>query len=112
MFYACFTLLGLLVVPSQPFLWPSSQWWEGFLDPRSSLMRVDIQCYYFLYMGRYAQAVISVLLEPKRKDFLEMLVHHIVTITVIPISYWSGWYRVGAVIMVLFDPADVPLHIA
>lgn len=28
------------------------------------------------------------------------------------ISYAYGWNRVGAVVMVLLDPADVPLHMA
>jgi hypothetical protein len=30
----------------------------------------------------------------------------------IGVSYAFGWNRVGAVVMVLLDPADVPLHIA
>ena len=36
----------------------------------------------------------------RRKDFVEMLVHHVTTISVILISYISGWNRIGAVIMV------------
>merc|ERR1712151_1338013 len=38
--------------------------------------------------------------------------HHIVTVVVIFISYVYGWNRVGVVVMVLLDPADVPLHLA
>merc|ERR1711920_525987 len=41
-----------------------------------------------------------------------MMVHHIVTVVLIYISYVQGFNRVGSVIMVLLDPADVPLHLA
>ncbi|KAH8083361.1 sphingosine N-acyltransferase [Aureococcus anophagefferens] len=54
----------------------------------------------------------SVLLEPKRKDFVEMQLHHVVTVAVVAISYLHGWNRIGCVVMVLLDPADVPLHVA
>ncbi|CAK9031875.1 unnamed protein product [Durusdinium trenchii] len=75
-------------------------------------MRSDLRCFYILYAARYIQAAVTVLLEPKRKDFLEMMVHHIVTIGVVYVSYFGGWNRVGVVVMVLLDPADVPLHLA
>merc|ERR1712216_586634 len=42
----------------------------------------------------------------------EMQMHHIVTVSLIGISYAYGWNRVGAVGMALLDPADVPLHVA
>ena len=120
------------------------------------------------------QAAITVLLEPKRKDFLEMMVPRLVCpwrcpklpagasrgyhwsyraetgvtydrhmtydtacgIEVVYVSYFGGWNRVGVVdawlhqtcsdtrpdrcqwfafadqVMVLLDPADVPLHLA
>merc|ERR1719188_2728563 len=93
-------------------MWPSRLWWEGFNTPEYKFMRADLHCYYMLYMGRYVQMVISVLLEPKRKDFVEMLLHHTITVVVIPMSYFFNWYRVGTVVMVLLDPADVPLHLA
>merc|ERR1719362_2181978 len=56
--------------------------------------------------------VVSILLEPKRKDFAEMFLHHIVSVVVLYISYTYSFCRVGIVIMVILDPADVPLHLA
>ena len=49
------------------------------------------------YVARYFQAAISVLLETKRKDFIEMMIHHTVTVLVIYVSYVYGWNRIGAV---------------
>ena len=75
-------------------------------------MRDDLRCYYLLYGARYVAGFVNVLLEPKRKDFVEMLLHHAVTVAVVGISYLYGWNRVGCVVMLLLDPADVPLHLA
>lgn len=111
-FYGGFTALGACIVPAQPWIWPSKLWWIDFQSGSHSLMRDDLRCYYLLYGARYLQNTVSVLLEPKRKDFLEMQIHHVVTFTVIAISYLYGWNRIGAVVMLLLDPADVPLHIA
>merc|ERR1719414_34099 len=111
-FYGGFTYMGLMVVRSQEWLWPSSQWWIGFAEGGHELMRSDLRCYYIMYAARYFQQLISVLMEPKRKDFIEMAAHHIVTVIVTFISYTHGWNRVGAVVMVVLDPADVPLHLA
>jgi len=111
-FYSSFTYIGLCVVPSQEWVWPSALWWTGFADGGHEVMRADLRCYYIMYIARYFQAIISVLIEPKRKDFVEMLVHHVVTVVVIYISYVYGWNRVGVVVMALLDPADVPLHMA
>lgn len=110
--YGAFSAMGLRIVISQEFVWPSAQWWMGIKDGTRFLMRADLRCFYIMYMARYCQAAVSVLLEPKRKDFIEMMIHHIVTVIVIFASYVYGWSRIGAVVMLLLDPADVPLHLA
>jgi len=110
--YGIFTIIGIAIVPNQPWAWPSANWWKGFDSGDHLIMRSDLRCFYILYAARYIQAAVTVLLEPKRKDFLEMMVHHIVTIGVVYVSYFGGWNRVGVVVMVLLDPADVPLHLA
>ena len=110
--YGSFTLLGARIVPRQPWIWPSKHWWIGFSSGSHAAMRDDLRCYYLLYGARYVQGALSVLLEPKRKDFVEMQLHHVVTVAVVAISYLHGWNRIGCVVMVLLDPADVPLHVA
>ena len=63
-------------------------------------------------MARYVAEIISVGLEYDRKDKREMLLHHFSTVFLIGISYAYGFTRVGGIIMLLLDPADVPLHVA
>ncbi len=111
-FYGAFTVFGLLVVPNQEWFWPSKHWWADFTTGKTLFMTDTLKAYYLLYAARYSQGMVSVFIEHKRKDFWEMLVHHFVTVSLIGISYVHGWNRVGAVVMILLDPADVPLHIA
>merc|ERR1712224_525946 len=40
------------------------------------------------------------------------MLHHVVTVLLVAVSYWYGWNRVGVVVMLLLDPADVPLQAA
>lgn len=110
--YGAFTVIGLRVVPSQEWVWPSANWWIDFDKGLHLSMRSDLRCYYLMYISRYIQGIVSVLVEPKRKDFFAMMLHHVVTVAVIWISYVYGWNRVGVCVMVLLDPADVPLHTA
>jgi len=113
--YGSFAVMGFIIVRSQPWSWPSKMWWQGmYSGPESThfKMRQDIRCYYILYGARYFSFGVSGLLEHKRKDFVEMQVHHWVTVVLVWLSYAYGWIRVGVIVMFLLDPADVPLHIA
>ena len=111
-FYGAFTVFGALVVPGQAWFWPSSLWWSEHKSGKMLFATDALKAYYLLYAARYAQGIVSCLIEHKRKDFWEMQTHHIVTVSLIGISYAYGWNRVGAVVMALLDPADVPLHVA
>jgi len=112
LFYGLSFAVGYVVVMNQPWVWPSKDWWQGMKDGQHGHFSDALKCYYLLYFGRYLQAVLSVLMEHKRKDFLEMQIHHLTTLLLIFLSYNHQYVRVGAVVMVLLDPADVPLHIA
>jgi ceramide synthetase len=41
-----------------------------------------------------------------------MFLHHITTVVITLASYSIDFTRVGAVVKVIMDPADVPLHAA
>jgi hypothetical protein len=112
-FYGVFSLVGYVIVRQQPWIWPSNQWWQVFKTGRETHpFGVDLRAFYLLYAARYLQALASVMLEHRRKDFLEMVLHHAVTLLLLGSSYFSGYVRVGAIIMFILDPADVFLHSA
>lgn len=121
--YAASSAAGHAIVWRQPWAWPaqpggSAAWWRGYdaLDrgrPAHQWMDPWFAAFYLWYAARYCAALVRVVwLEPRRRDHRLMVAHHILTVAVVLISYWGGLNRVGAVVMVLFDPADVPLHLA
>jgi len=55
--------------------------------------------------------MISQFMDTKRKDFWEMFIHHIATLVLISLSYFQGTYRIGALVMVTHDIADIFLEI-
>jgi len=110
--YGSFAIAGYFIVSSQDWSWPSAKWWIGFPEGGHKSMRSDLRCYYIAYAARYFQASMSVLLEPRQKDFIEMNIHHWVTVLLCGISYVYGYNRSGCIVMFLLDPADVPLHSA
>lgn len=117
LFYGLSFAVGLCVVPRQAWVWPSELWWKGKTVPpvdggEHDMLCDDLKCYILLYFGRYLQGVVSCCLEHKRKDFIEMQVHHCTTLALIFLSYTHQYNRIGVVVMLLLDPADVPLHLA
>lgn len=118
-FYSLSLGLGVSVLLDQAWLWPSANWWtDHALIPSSTSTQVgtlplEIRFFYVLYCCRYLQGLVSVLLlEHRRKDFWEMVVHHFTTAVLIMLSYASDYVRVGCIVMVLLDVGDPPLHVA
>ncbi|KAI8848607.1 TLC domain-containing protein [Chytridium lagenaria] len=54
----------------------------------------------------------SVFFDPKQKDIVALLIHHITTVVIILASYFLGLYRIGAVILLLHDVSDPFMEIA
>eukprot|EP01063_Lacrimia_lanifica_P017513 TRINITY_DN24592_c0_g1_i1.p2 TRINITY_DN24592_c0_g1~~TRINITY_DN24592_c0_g1_i1.p2 ORF type:complete len:336 (+),score=153.36 TRINITY_DN24592_c0_g1_i1:47-1054(+) len=114
LYYGVYTVFGLLLVAHQEFVWPSERWFprDVIWDGKPLTVELCVVCYYLLYGSRYVACAVSLLFEHKRKDFWEMMAHHVVTAVVIGISYYIEQIYIGCIVMVLLDPADVPLHIA
>ena len=76
-------------------------------------MRDDLRGLYLLDTSRYFACLFSIIfLEHKRKDFKEMTTHHVATLIVTIIAYMSDHSRIGSMVKLTMDPADVPLHLA
>ena len=50
--------------------------------------------------------------EARRKDHVQMMTHHIITVVLMVASYFANFTRVGCVIMVLMDLCDVLLGVS
>jgi ceramide synthetase len=114
LFYVCSLLFGWEVYRSEnwriSFFHGSciSAFWELYprISTRFRLFYLFELCYYI------SSAIFLVTHDTKRKDFGEMVVHHIATIFLIVLSYIWGWMRLGLVILMLHDAGDILLYSA
>eukprot|EP01047_Picozoa_sp_COSAG01_P072388 COSAG01_NODE_11498_length_1921_cov_4.789243_2_plen_309_part_00 len=110
-FYTLSSACGLFVLARESFewsVWPTSNIWVGW--PLQTFDGV-FQAYYLLGLAFYFQALLSLLLlDDPRSDFLEYLLHHLVTIFLIAVSYHTRIVRYGLVILLLHDIGDVFLN--
>ncbi|CAF3963512.1 unnamed protein product [Adineta steineri] len=83
-------------------------------DDWSSGMKIpsDIK---LMYLGRCGHAIHSVyaifFVESKRKDFYAICIHHILTITLLIISYAMRYHKIGLLVLFVHDIGDVWLEL-
>lgn len=68
--------------------------------------------HYLVSFSFYLNELAWLCIEPRRKDFFEMVIHHISTITLLWLSYVHNLTRFGVLILVLHDVADPLLESA
>ena len=91
----------------------------------------EIKAYYLIQSGFWIAQIITLNIEKRRKDYLQvntvfypshtdisfrcirqMFTHHLITCSLLGLSYHQNWTRIGNVILMLMDPADIMLAAA
>jgi len=83
--------------------------WAGFPQLRLS---ASLKCYYISQLAFWSQQIAVLHLEHRRKDHLQMLLHHIVTIVLLAGSYSYRQWRAGNAVLVCMDLVDIILPLA
>jgi ceramide synthetase len=109
-FYTVYYLLafgiGLLV------LWHDA-WSLGdvFVNWPIQPFRRVFRLYYLGELAYYIHAIVyTCLFDPRRSDFTELIVHHVATIALVFFSYWLNTHRIGLIILLLHNFADIFLY--
>ncbi|XP_069018899.1 ceramide synthase 2 [Embiotoca jacksoni] len=107
LFYFFAFLGGVLALYDKPWLYDLREVWEGF--PKQSMLPSQYR-YYLLEMGFYLSLLLSLTFDVKRKDFKEQVIHHIATLLLLSFSWISNYIRIGTLVMVVHDSADILLE--
>ncbi|XP_006803352.2 ceramide synthase 2-like [Neolamprologus brichardi] len=107
-FYLTSFTAGLGSLIDTPWFWDQSECWRGY--PKQPVSEAHYW-YYMLEMGFYLSLLLSISVDVKRKDFKEQVVHHIATIILIGFSYIANYVRVGTLVMLVHDSADIILEV-
>ena len=112
MYFAVFGPLGLYVMRRTPvWYFNTAGMFEGF--PHRSHEGI-FKAYYLLQASYWAQQaiVLCLLLEKPRKDFKELVGHHIVTLALIWLSYRFHFTYMGLAVYITHDISDLFLAVS
>ncbi|MCL4131119.1 UNVERIFIED_CONTAM: hypothetical protein GTU68_064852 [Idotea baltica] len=109
LYYSSMFTYGIYVMLQKPWLYDLNKCWYDY--PYHNLDS-DVWWYYMISLSFYWAMVFTHFFEAKRKDFWQMFFHHLVTISLITFSWTCNFTRVGTLILILHDTADIPLQAA
>uniref|UniRef100_A0A914W0Q8 Kinesin motor domain-containing protein n=2 Tax=Plectus sambesii TaxID=2011161 RepID=A0A914W0Q8_9BILA len=106
-FYTIAFLYGLVILWNEPWLSDVKQCWTDY--PHHNLT-TPLWWYYILETAFYWSLIFSSVFDIKRSDFRELMIHHVVTISLLSISWTINMVRVGTLILLSHDLSDVLLE--
>ncbi|KAJ4311370.1 Sphingosine N-acyltransferase lag1 [Neodidymelliopsis sp. IMI 364377] len=108
-YYTISWSLGMYIMYHSDFWLNLHGIWEGW-----PFREVDgvFKWYYLVQWGFWIQQILVVNIEEKRKDYAQMLTHHLFTTALMFLSYGYYHMRVGTVILCIMDFVDIILPTA
>ncbi|KAL7422241.1 Sphingosine N-acyltransferase lag1 [Cryptotrichosporon argae] len=101
--------LGAYILARTPARFSPEELWGTY--PYTPLPALD-KFYYLTQLGWWLHQVYVLNTEKRRSDHWQMFAHHIVTITLVVVSYATNYTRIGVVVHTLMDFCDIWLPLA
>jgi hypothetical protein len=110
--YIVFTLLALAVSYNEVWFTDTKHFWIGCTKlPCELFVSKKLLLFYCVETGFYIQAIpFLIFVETRRKDWLESMTHHVVTLGLMSYSYYINFTRAGLMIMLVHDVSDIFLE--
>ncbi|KNC73042.1 hypothetical protein SARC_14397 [Sphaeroforma arctica JP610] len=109
LYYSSVFLYGVIVLYNRPWAWDLHQAYHNLpMHPIDG----HITNYYIIQLAYYTACLVTLPVDNRRKDFVELVIHHIATVLLIAFSWYTNLWKVGTLVMVIHDAADVFLEIA
>lgn len=109
LYYTYSFVYGVIVLWDKPWFWDVKSCWYGY--PHQSVDN-DIWWYYMISMAFYWALTVTQFFDNKRKDFWQMFIHHMITLLLMALSWVCNLHRVGSLVLVVHDCADILLEAA
>lgn len=108
-FYFAMSWYGIYVLWDKSWFEKTLHCWIGW---PAQTVTDDIYWYYLIEFGFYMSAVYMLFTDHKRKDFTEQLVHHMVTLFLMFMSFTYNLLRIGTLVLCIHDQVDYLLALA
>ncbi|XP_023341568.1 ceramide synthase 6 isoform X2 [Eurytemora carolleeae] len=107
--YLCAHLGGLFCLYDKPWVWNTAHCWHGYPYHPIDL---KIWWYYMLELSLYWCLFFTQFSDLKRKDFWQMLAHHVATLFLLMFSWTNHMHRMGSFVLFIHDFSDHWLELA
>ncbi|KAF4442457.1 hypothetical protein F53441_11743 [Fusarium austroafricanum] len=98
------------------YIYVRSEYWLDLRAMWANWPNRQVSCLMKTYMlsqlAFWLQQMMVVNIEKRRKDYFQMLAHHVVTIALVYCSYRYGLTRIGNVVLILMDFNDLIFSVA
>lgn len=108
-YYVSYCILGLVVLYDKLWFYDVRACWTKF---PFHYFDNGLWWYYMVALGFYLGQTVTHFMQPQRSDSWQMLCHHLVTILLTSLSYVCNFMRIGSLILVVHECADIPLLLA
>ncbi|KAI7862998.1 TLC domain-containing protein [Spinellus fusiger] len=108
-YYTISFSFGICVMYGSPWWFDSSYFWRSYPVTEASKA---FKYYYLLQFAYWLQQIFVLQIEAPRKDYRELVAHHIATIVLIGFSYLFNFMRIGNAVFVCMDLPDSLLALA
>jgi len=109
LYYSGAFLYGAWCLWDKPWLWDIKHCWYNY--PHHDIER-SVWWYYMFELAFYWSLSFSQFFDVKRKDFVEMFIHHLTTIALLSFSWTCNLTRCGTLVLVVHDFSDIFLELA
>lgn len=108
LYYIYSFIYGVVILWDKPWLWDIMHCYYNY--PYHPVTN-DLWWYYMVSMAFYWSLSFSQFFDVRRKDFWQMFIHHIATISLMCFSWISNLTRIGSLVLVVHDCADIFLEV-
>ncbi|KAK6759212.1 hypothetical protein RB195_021061 [Necator americanus] len=109
-FYVCAWTAGLIILLEEPQLMDVTECWRGW--PHHNISPT-VWWYYIIEASFYWALFIGTLcVDVRRADFIQMMLHHAITIVLLYLSWSMNMVRVGILVLFVHDAADIIIETA
>ncbi|ESO99796.1 hypothetical protein LOTGIDRAFT_226091 [Lottia gigantea] len=108
-FYFVIFWYGVYVLYDEEFVWDRAELFRGWPHHHVS---DELFWYYAVESAFYLSLVFTLFTDVKRKDFNEMIIHHICTLCLLFTSYSSNLIRIGSLVLAVHDVVDSSLEVS
>jgi len=109
-YYSFSSCICIKAALSLPYFWRPWRCFE-LPFPQHTVEPIEFWIYTLSTGWYFHQLYAHVMIELVKKDYWEMLAHHIVTLTLLLGAYSSGYFRIGVLVIFHTDLCDVILHL-